>query len=87
MTQAFFEVPLSRMLGTTVKPIEYVNFAIRDIVEEDSRAIVNALTNIKRAIDCQLDILLESYGLLKLSIKKRWSFPKKIEYILSLIHI
>ena len=64
-----------------MKPIDYINFARRDIVEGDTRAMVNALSNIKRAIDCQLDVLLEMYGLLKLSMKRKWSFPKKIEVI------
>ena len=81
MSQAIISIPLSLMSGNTVKPIDYLNFARRDIVEGDGRALVNALSNIKRAIDCQLDVLLEMYGLLKLSMKKKWSFPKKIEVI------
>jgi len=81
MSQAIISVPLTRMSGNTVKPIEYLNFARRDIVDGDTRALVNALTNIKRAIDCQLDVLLEMYGLLKLSMKKKWGFPEKIEVI------
>lgn len=69
------------MSGNTVKPIDYLNFARRDIVEGDTRALINALSNIKRAIDCQLDVLLEIYGLLKLSMKEKWDFPRKIEVI------
>ena len=81
MTQAFHIVPLSRMSDSTVKPKEYVNFAIRDLAENEDRAFVNAIGNIKRAIDSQFDILLESYGLLNQSIKKKWSFPRKIDII------
>ena len=81
MGQAFFTVRLALMSANTVKPIDYLNYARRDIVEGDTRALVNALTNVKRAVDCQLDVLLEMYGLLKLSQKKRWGFPEKIEVI------
>jgi hypothetical protein len=81
MTQAFITVPLSRMSDDTLKPFEYLDFARRDIIKGDVRALVNALSNIKRAIDCQLDVILEMYGLLKLSINKKWPFPKKIETI------
>jgi len=81
MTQAIFTVPLTRMSEDTLKPADYLNFARGDIIKGDVRALVNALSNIKRAIDCQLDVLLEMYGLLKLSIKKKWGFPKKIEII------
>ena len=55
MSQAIILVPLTRMSGITVKPIDYLNFARWDIVYGDTGALVNALTNIKRAIDCQLD--------------------------------
>jgi len=81
MVRSIFTVRLSLMSGRTLKPIEYLNFARRDMIEGDTRALVNALGNIKRAIDCQLDVLLEMHGLLKMSQEKRWSFPKKIEII------
>lgn len=81
MVQSIFTVRLTLMSKDTVKPVDYLNFARRDIAEGDTRALVNALTNIKRAIDCQLDILLELYGLLKLSLKEKWGFPRKIDVI------
>lgn len=37
----------------------------------------DSLSNSKRAIDCQMDCLLYSFGLLEISKKKRWTFPKK----------
>lgn len=79
--QAILTEPLTRLSGSRFKPIEYLNFARRDILEEDDRAATNSLTNLKRAIDSQLDIILEIYGLLKLSEQKNCSFPKKIETI------
>ena len=81
MTLAIFAVRLSRMSDKTIKPSDYLDFARRDIVDGDTRGLVNTLTNIKRAIDSQLDVLLEMYGLLKLSTKEKWSFPRKVEII------
>lgn len=81
MSIAWIRRPISRMKGNTIKPIDYLNFARRDLVENDDRALVNAIGNIKRAIDCQLDVLLEIYGLLRLSMKQKWGFPRKIEII------
>jgi hypothetical protein len=81
MTQAMITVPLLLMTGNNVKPLDYINYARRDIAEGDSRGRINALSNVKRAIDCQMDVILEAYGLLKLSINEKWSFPKKIEVI------
>jgi hypothetical protein len=74
-------VPLMLMTGNGLKPADYVNFARRDITESDKRGLVNALGNAKRAIDCQLDVILEAYGLFKVSLKEKWGFPKKIEVI------
>lgn len=79
--EAIITQPLERMKDKTTKPEEYLNFARRDAVEGDKRGFINAITNVKRAIDSQLDVILEMYGLLGLSIKKRWTFPRKIEVI------
>jgi len=69
------------MSENSTKPIDYLTFARRDLVEGDTRALINALGNIKRAIECQLDVFLEMYGLLKLSMIEKWSFPKKIDIV------
>lgn len=79
--KAFVTVPLMLMSENSTKPIDYLTFARRDLVEGDTRALINALGNIKRAIECQLDIFLEMYGLFKLSIKEKWNFPKKIDVV------
>ena len=79
--KAFVTAPLGLMSENSTKPVDYLTFAHRDLVEGDNRAIVNALGNIKRAIECQLDVFLEMYGLYRLSIKEKWSFPKKIDVV------
>jgi len=79
--KAFVTVPLVLMSENSTKPIDYLTFARQDLVERDTRALINALGNIKRAIECQLDVFLEMYGLLKLSMKEKWAFPKKIDVV------
>lgn len=78
---AFVTVPLLLMSENGVKPIDFLTFARRDLVEGDTRALINALGNIKRAIEAQLDIFLEMYGLLRLSTREKWSFPEKTDVV------
>jgi len=58
---------------------EFLNFADYDLTNESNHHLVNALSNIKRAIDCHLDSLLCGFGLFDYSKKKRWSFPRKVQ--------
>lgn len=60
---------------------DFLNFAIEDSKGQDLRSWVNALGNVKRAIECRVDSLLYNYCLHKKSEKERWDFPKKIEII------
>lgn len=60
-------------------PKQFLEFAEYDLNNEYSHHLVNSLSNIKRAIDCQLDSLLFVFGLFKKSKKGRWNFPKKID--------
>ena len=58
-------------------PLDFLKFAKEDFNEKNTRNLVNALSNIKRAINCQIDQILFIFGL----SKKRWKFPEKIEFI------
>lgn len=51
---------------------DYLKSAERDLQHEDNSGNINALTNAKRAIDCQLEALIAKFGLLK---KK--TFPER----------
>ncbi|WMI68205.1 hypothetical protein [Mangrovimonas sp. YM274] len=64
-----------------ISPQEFIKFAEIDLSSEYEHNIVNALSNAKRALDCQLDSLLLCFGYYTLSQKKFWSFPKKIDLI------
>lgn len=64
---------------TPVTPPEYLRFAEVDLAAGGSHGCVNALSNAKRAIDCQVTNILQGFGL---SIPKQ--FPAKLEKIASL---
>jgi len=54
----------------------FLDYAENDLASNSEAGNVNALTNAKRAIDCQIEQLIKSLGL-----KKAKQFPKKIEQI------
>lgn len=62
-------------------PREFLTFAKEDLKTDGLRSFVNALSNAKRAIDCQLDSLIYCYGLFKTSDREKWTFPKKIDIL------
>ena len=47
---------------TDLKPEDYLSFAKIDIQSKDTRGAINALTNAKRAIDCQVDFVMRAIG-------------------------
>lgn len=47
----------------TIRPNDFITFAKADFYTPDTRGLVNALSNAKRAIDCQADAFLKSVGL------------------------
>lgn len=49
--------------STPVTPKEYLAFADKDLLLPDTRGLVNALSNAKRAINCQITSLLTVLGL------------------------
>lgn len=60
---------------------DFLEFAKKDSEGQDLRSCVNALGNVKRAIECRIDSILFAYCLHKKSEKEGWDFPKKIEII------
>ncbi len=62
-----------------LKPRDYFNYAIKDLEnEQDSRSLINALLNAKKALHYQIDLLIDAYGFN--SHKNRNSFPVKLDY-------
>lgn len=68
----FFEAPYD------LKPKNFARFAELDLRIDSKRALVNALGNIKRAIECQIDCLLCSFAFGDVSLLSEWTFPRKI---------
>jgi hypothetical protein len=56
---------------------DYIKFAEEDIKEETNRALVNAISNIKRAIDCRVESLLYIFGIYKIAKKRKLEFSNK----------
>jgi len=76
--------------GYREKPIfkvdseEFLKFAKSDLKEGKRKSLVNALSNVKRAIDCRIDSILWVLGFHKKSKKENWSFPHKVDFAKSL---
>jgi hypothetical protein len=64
-----------------IAPRKFLAFAESDYKGKYSRQLVNALSNMKRALECQLDTMLYALGLSHRSEKEQWSFRKKAEML------
>ena len=65
-----------------VSPKDYLKFSISDLNSSDPKhAAINAVSNCKRAIDRQLDLLIDRLGYSIISKKKKWNVPTKIKFI------
>lgn len=63
------------------KPATYLNFAKDDLNDAPSqRAWVNSLSNAKRALHFQVDLLSEAFGIKQAKLGKRLSFPEKLKF-------
>jgi hypothetical protein len=60
-----------------IAPNEYLKFAEKDIEGGDRRGAVNALSNAKRALGCQIDSLMIAFGLRE--IARNWGLPHKLK--------
>ncbi len=61
--------------------MQFFKFAENDLNSKYEHNLINSLSNIKRAIDCQMDTLLFAFGLYKKSKKEEWNFPRKLEVL------
>ncbi len=65
-------------------PEDFISFAKEDLAEFTEKSLINALSNIKRAIDCQVESLLYLFGFYRKAKKNNWSFPQKTEFLMKL---
>ena len=70
-----------RLKFSEIDAEDFLKFAKEDSKGQDLRSCVNALGNVKRAIECRIDFILFVYCLHEKSEKEHWDFPKKIEII------
>lgn len=65
-----------------IRPREYLNFASEDYKDnKDSiRSRINALSNAKRALHRQIDLVTKIFGISKLTTKRYFDFPHKLEF-------
>jgi hypothetical protein len=68
------------MTELKTSPVEFLSLAEDDFERGGLSALINATTNSKRAIVCQIDQLLISFGYQSL----RWNVPKKLERLRAL---
>jgi uncharacterized protein YutE (UPF0331/DUF86 family) len=61
-----------------ISPDEFIGFAKMDVVQGDKHGLVNAMSNAKRAIECQVDVTLDSLVGLKL---ERHNLPHKLQLL------
>ena len=64
-----------------ITPKQFLEYAEKAIEEGGEAGYINALSNIKRTIDCQLDLLVYILGQFKKAKKENWKFPRKIEFM------
>lgn len=64
-----------------IKPREFLESAECDLRQDYDHHLLNALSNAKRAITCQIDNLICMMALTDRSSKERWNFPRKIEIL------
>ena len=85
LSNGYFEFGFDDRFGVDVPskltPTDFLSFAERDLESQEEHSVINALSNIKRALACQLDWLLFAFGMLERARKKNWNFPKKIEWL------
>lgn len=65
-----------------INPVDFLNFAEQDLKDgKDERNLVNSLSNVKRALDCQIELLIYDCGYSKRAKKERWNFPEKLKFL------
>lgn len=57
-----------------LSPKDFIRFAKEDFKTDSTRGLINAITNAKRAIDCQIDNALTGFGLAMDNIDKSSEF-------------
>lgn len=60
---------------------EYLSFAENAIALETKEGLINAISNLKRALDCEMDMFFESINIKRIFDKKNLKFEKKTRFL------
>lgn len=60
---------------------EFLYFAENAIASETKEGIVNTISNLKRALDCEMDMFFESISVKRIFDKKNLKFEKKSQFL------
>lgn len=60
---------------------EFLDFAENAIASGTKEGIVNAVSNLKRALDCEMDMFFESINIKRIFDKKNLKFEKKTQFL------
>ena len=60
---------------------EFLDFAENAIASETKEGIVNTISNLKRALDCEMDMFFESINVKRIFDKKNLKFEKKSQFL------
>ena len=64
-----------------IMPKEFLKYAEDCLPSKNDANLVNALTNTKRALDCQIELIIYEHGYGKILKRENWNFPKKIQFL------
>ena len=60
---------------------EFLEFAENAIAEETKEGLINAISNLKRALDCEIDLFFESINIKHVFSKNNLKFEKKTQLL------
>ena len=60
---------------------EFLGFAENAIASETKEGMVNTISNLKRALDCEMDMFFESINVKRIFDKKNLKFEKKSQFL------
>ncbi|MCU8229978.1 hypothetical protein M2G89_21490 [Vibrio vulnificus] len=75
------ENPFSVATQFEVTPREYLRFAEDELNRNTPVSLINCVSHLKRALDCQLDTFFEVYNLRELFKKRNIKIEKKLQFI------
>jgi hypothetical protein len=64
-----------------VAPSEFLRCAEIDLEQNNPSSTINCLSNVKRALESQLDFVLYACGIYKRATKEGWNFPAKVDWV------